>query len=65
MCGGVSYKSYRKQVKTYFPNSQAVLPVVKSDTSIELMTWVKLKKQERKLPQGGWVRLESINKGTW
>lgn len=65
MCGGVEYNHEGKVKKIYFPNPYAQLPVLKKSGAVELVTWGRRKEQEGALPQGGWARQESIDKGIW
>ena len=65
MCGGVYYLINGQEVRTYFPNPKARLPVKKKDKGVELLPWGRRKNQSGKLPLGGWARLESIYEGRW
>jgi len=65
MCGGVLIRDKGKVIKVYFPNPDAQLPVLKKDGELALVAWGRRKEQQGKLPQGGWARQESIDKGIW
>ena len=65
MCGGVYYMIGGEEVRTYFPNPKACLPILRRDGEIERMPWGRRKNQAGKLPLGGWARLESIYEGRW
>lgn len=65
MCGGVYYLIEGQEVRTYFPNPKACLPVRKKDGGVELLAWGRRKSQAGTLPLGGWARLESIHEGRW
>jgi len=65
MCGGVEYLREEKKVRTYFPNPQALLPVLLKDGSLNFLPWGRRKEQPGQLPLGGWARLESIQSGRW
>ncbi len=65
MCGGVYYIIDGQEVRTYFPNPKAQLPVQKRDSGVELLPWGRRKNQSGHLPLGGWARLESIYAGRW
>lgn len=65
MCGGVYYLINGQEVRTYFPNPKACLPVRKRGGEVELLPWGRRKNQAGKLPLGGWARLESIYEGRW
>ncbi|MEJ2530121.1 MAG: hypothetical protein P8Z39_08740 [Gammaproteobacteria bacterium] len=65
MCGGVYYLINGEEVRTYFPNPKACLPVKKRSGGIELLPWGRRKGQAGDLPLGGWARLDSIYAGRW
>ena len=65
MCGGVYYLINGEEVRCYFPNPKAQLPVKKRSGGIELLPWGRRKNQAGDLPLGGWARLESIYEGRW
>ena len=65
MCGGVQYNHEGEVKKIYFPNPYAQLPVMKKDGELALVAWGRRKQQHGGLPQGGWARQESIDKGIW
>lgn len=65
MCGGVYYEIDGEQVRTYFPNPKARLPVKKKGGGVELLPWGRRRQQTGHLPLGGWARLESIYDGRW
>ena len=65
MCGGVYYTHKGEEIKTYFPNPYANLPVRMKDSSIELIAWGRHESQDGELPLGGWARQESIKEGHW
>ena len=65
MCGGVYYSINGQDVRVYFPNPKAMLPVRKKDNSIDLIPWGRRKQQAGQLPLGGWARLDSIYAGRW
>ena len=65
MCGGVEYSHQGETHKVFFPNPYAQLPVLKKTGESELVYWGRRKEQQGLLPQGGWARLESIDKGIW
>jgi len=65
MCGGVYYRIGEEEVRSYFPNPKARLPVRKKDGSIERLPWGRRQDQAGRLPLGGWARLESIYEGRW
>ncbi len=65
MCGGVYYSFGGQDVRVYFPNPQAALPVRKRDGSKILLPWGRRKTQPGALPLGGWARLESVRAGRW
>jgi len=65
MCGGVSYKSNGKVIKTYFPIPMAQLPILKRDKSYEMLIWGRRREENGDFPLGGWARHESIQNGVW
>lgn len=65
MCGGVYYSIEGQDVRIYFPNPKAVLPVKMKNKKIELLPWGRRKEQAGILPLGGWARLDSIYAGRW
>ena len=65
MCGGVYYTIDGQDVRVYFPNPKAVLPVRMKSKKIELLPWGRRKEQAGILPLGGWARLDSIYAGRW
>lgn len=65
MCGGVYYLIDGQEVRTYFPNPKAQLPVRMRSGRVELLPWGRRKGQAGKLPLGGWARLDSIYGGRW
>jgi len=65
MCGGVYYHHNGQDVRVYFPNPKAMLPVITKSKEIELLPWGRRKEQRGHLPLGGWARLDSIYAGRW
>lgn len=65
MCGGIYYLADGREVRVYFPNPKACLPVKKRGGGVELLPWGRRKNQAGNLPLGGWARLESIYEGRW
>lgn len=65
MCGGVYYSINGQDVRVYFPNPKAVLPVLARNAEIHLLPWGRRREQCGSLPLGGWARLDSIYAGRW
>lgn len=70
MCGGVEisgqYTRTGEQLKIYFPNPRAALPVLGSEGSEAVwVPWGRRREQAGKGPAGGWARLSSIEEGRW
>lgn len=65
MCGGVLYQYKGHEIKTYFPNPDAMLPVRTKKRENKLLSWGRRQGQKGCLPLGGWARLESIKAGKW
>lgn len=65
MCGGVYYNYNGQDIRVYFPNPKATLPVITKKKTVELLPWGRRKEQQGRLPMGGWARLDSIYAGRW
>jgi hypothetical protein len=65
MCGGVYYSVNDRDVRVYFPNPGAMLPVRTRCGGTELLVWGRRHDQTGELPRGGWARLDSIYSGRW
>ena len=65
MCGGVYYTHNGRDVRVYFPNPKAQLPVIQRDGTTGLLAWGRRQEQHGRLPLGGWARLDSIYAGRW
>lgn len=70
MCGGVeisgTYTRTGEQLRIYFPNPRAALPVLAGDTQEALwVPWGRRREQAGKGPAGGWARLLSVEEGRW
>ena len=65
MCGGVYYQHKGQDVRVYFPNPKATLPVITKHKETVLLPWGRRKDQAGKLPLGGWARLDAIYAGRW
>ncbi len=65
MCGGVAYREGEREIRSYFPNPYAKLPVVKRRGGTALVAWGRRRDEPGQLPLGGWARLESIRAGVW
>ena len=65
MCGGIYFSFEGDELRIYFPNPKAVLPVLRKDGSVVLIPWGRRKEQAGILPLGGWARLDSIHSGRW
>lgn len=65
MCGGVTYQQNKQDVRVYFPNPKALLPVRTKNKETILLPWGRRKEQAGKLPLGGWARIDSIYSGRW
>lgn len=65
MCGGVYYTLQGQEIRAYFPNPAAQLPVMRRNREVMLLPWGRRQKQQGALPLGGWARLDSIYAGRW
>lgn len=65
MCVGVYYSVHDQDIRVYFPNPKAQLPVrIRNGSSITL-AWGRRHQQTGTLPLGGWAHLDSIYAGRW
>jgi hypothetical protein len=65
MCGGVYFEHEERDVRVYFPNPGARLPVRCRKGGVGLLPWGRRPQQAGQLPLGGWARLEAIYAGRW
>ncbi|MDE1462321.1 hypothetical protein [Spartinivicinus poritis] len=65
MCGGAEFVQNSERYRVFFPNPKARLPVLQKDGSIVMVPWGRRENQPGNTPQGGWARLESIQRGAW
>lgn len=65
MCGGVYYTHLGQDVRLYFPNPNARLPVRQKSGAVVLLPWGRRREQGGRLPLGGWARLDAIYSGRW
>ena len=65
MCGGVYYSMNGDDVRVYFPNPGAHLPVVTRSGGRRPLAWGRRSEQAGQLPLGGWARLDTIYAGRW
>lgn len=65
MCSGVYYTYHDKDIRLYFPNPKAMLPVRKRNGDVCLLPWGRRSEQPGRLPRGGWARLDSVYSGRW
>jgi len=65
MCGGVYYSIDGEEVRFYFQNPKARLPVRTRTGSTQLLAWGRRPEQAGELPLGGWARLDGIYSGRW
>jgi hypothetical protein len=65
MCGGVYYSLNDQDIRVYFPNPKAQLPVKSRGGGISTLAWGRRQEQTGALPLGGWARLDSIYAGRW
>ena len=65
MCGGVYYSTSDRDIRVYFPNPTAQLPVKTRTGDASLLPWGRRHEQAGSLPLGGWARLDSIYAGRW
>jgi hypothetical protein len=61
----VYYAIHGADVRLYFPNPEAQLPVKTRSGGVALLVWGRRHEQAGQLPLGGWARLDSIYAGHW
>jgi hypothetical protein len=65
MCSGVYYLVNGEEVRFYFQNPKAQLPVRIRGGDTRLLAWGRRPEQAGQLPLGGWARLDAIYSGRW
>ncbi len=65
MCDGVYYTANSQDIRAYFPNPKAQLPVMIRGGGISSLAWGRRHEQAGSLPLGGWARLDGIYAGRW
>ncbi len=65
MCDGVYYLLNGREVRVYFPNPGAQLPVRTRAGGAQLLPWGRRHDQAGRLPPGGRARLDTIYAGRW
>jgi hypothetical protein len=65
MCGGVLYTFAGQEIRVFFPNARAGLPVLTRDGEVVRLPWGRRQGQVGRLPLGGWARLDAIHAGQW
>jgi putative SOS response-associated peptidase YedK len=64
MCGGVEYSKSGENLKIYFPNPKAALPLLTDTGNVSWVTWGN-REETSHMPNGGWARLDSIYAHKW
>ncbi|HFH4183479.1 TPA: hypothetical protein ACTL66_006060, partial [Pseudomonas aeruginosa] len=59
------YTQTGQQLRIYFPNPCAALPVRQADGAVAWVAWGRRKEQPGHLPATGWARTDSITAGKW
>ena len=66
MCGGIEARDAEKSYKVYFPSPKAAIPVLaEGGEDIGWVRWGRRKGEPGASPQGGWAKLETIERGGW
>ncbi|MGB5474232.1 MAG: hypothetical protein WBQ78_12225 [Gammaproteobacteria bacterium] len=65
MCDGVYYTANGQDIRVYFPNPKAQLPVMARGGGTRRLAWGRRHEQAGSLPLGGWARLDGIYAGRW
>lgn len=64
MCGGVEFEWHNEKVRTFFPNPNAKLPVIRKDGELELVSWGRRNDENTPdaegFPVNGWARYETF-----
>lgn len=65
MCQAIYYHDGITDMRVYFSNQKALLPVMTKAGTVSWLPWGRHKDQPGNLPLGGWARLERIQDGHW
>lgn len=66
MCGGIEARDAEKSYKVYFPSPKAAIPVLgEGGEDLGWVRWGRRKGEPGTSPQGGWAKLETIERGGW
>lgn len=66
MCGGVEARDAERSFKVYFPSPKAAFPVMlEGGEALGWVKWGRRKEEAGSGPQGGWARLETVERGGW
>ncbi|WP_218571756.1 hypothetical protein [Stutzerimonas degradans] len=66
MCGGVEARDAERSYKVYFPSPKAAIPVMlEGGESLGWVKWGRRREEAGQGPQGGWARLETVERGGW
>lgn len=66
MCGGVEARDGERSFKVYFPSPKAAFPVMlQGGEGLGWVKWGRRREEPGQGPQGGWARLETVERGGW
>lgn len=65
MCSGVYFTDNGEDIRVYFPNPKATLPVLTKTHTIQRVPWGRRQNQAGALPLGGCAHLDAIYAGRW
>lgn len=66
MCGGVEARDAEKSYKVYFPSPKTAIPVLGAGgEELGWVRWGRRKGEPGASPQGGWAKLETVERGGW
>ena len=65
MCSGVYFTDQGEDVRLFFPNPKATLPVLTKTHTIQRVPWGRRQNQAGVLPLGGCAHLDAIYAGRW
>lgn len=65
MCEAILYRDPSADLRIYFKQQGAKLPVLTKSKAVSWLSWGRRKGQMGELPMGGWARLDDILAGRW
>jgi len=65
MCIAVCYRHQGNEIKTYFTNPKATLPIRLKNGEKRSIVWGRRQSEASNLPMGGWAHIDTIRAGDW